>query len=136
MTAAFLGSKPLTVPPVKVTNASISQLYSDQVTSTSQRSSDEEIRASSTCLCALAVDKRDRISIRLLLHCKGGRRRSAEVYEIYGLKNFNLKYLPMIAWCPLGVWKYSLLIAGFMPLLMVLTARLQCWLLSGTKKEF
>ena len=41
----------------------------------------------------------------------------------------------MIAGCPLGVWKYSLLIAGFMPLLMVLTARLQCWLLSGTKKE-
>ena len=86
MTATGLGSKSLTVPPVKVTNATIDQLYSDQVISTSQRSSDEEIRARSTCLCALAVDKRDRISIRLLLHCKGGRRRSAEVYETYGYK--------------------------------------------------
>ena len=86
MTTTILGSKPLTVPPVKVTNASISQLYSDQVTSISQRSCDEEMRASSTCLCALAVDKRDRVSVRLLLHCKGGGRRSAEVYEIYWLK--------------------------------------------------
>ena len=86
MTITILGSKPLTVPPVEVTNASISQLYSDQVISTSHRSSDEEIRASSTCLCALAVDKGDGISVRLLLHCKGGGRRSAEVYEIYGLK--------------------------------------------------
>ena len=105
MTTTILGSKPLTVPPVKVTNASISQLYSDQVTSISQRSCDEEMRASSTCLCTLAVDKGDRISVRLLLHCKGGGRRGAEVWYIYVI------YL----------LKYSLLIVGFPPVVHLLS---------------
>ena len=62
MTTTGLGSKPLTVPPVKVTNASISQLYSDQVISTTLQSFDEEMRTSYAFLSA-AVNKRDGISI-------------------------------------------------------------------------
>ena len=42
----------------------------------------------------------------------------------------------MIVGFPLVIWKYSPLTSGFMPWLMIPTARLQCWLLSGTKKEF
>ena len=55
MTTTGLGSKSLTVPPVKVTNATIGQLYSDQVISTSQRSRNEKMRTSGRVIDACVL---------------------------------------------------------------------------------
>ena len=55
MTTTGLGSKSLTVPPVKVTNATVDQLYSDQVIPTSQRSCHEKMRTSGRVIDACVL---------------------------------------------------------------------------------